>query len=313
MKKISCLSLNPAFDKMFYIDDFSLNDVNRVGHSYMCAGSKGINVARIMAKCGFDVTCFGFAGGRDAPLLKDELDRYGVKHDFLDVDYNIRTNIKIIDLKNSTYTDLNTNGGVPDDKNLERLFKKTRTLAKESDIIALCGSVGEGFPQDIYRTLAEISHAENAKVVVDCSGKPLSLALEAKPDFIKPNLKELEETLHIKCRFDDEIAEAAKYLTSKGIKNVVVSMGERGAIAVLGKECFKIRNCDVPVYNTVGAGDAFVSGFIYGILNSMNTKDTLSYASSFSQALVSSRAAADVTFEELIYYTDKIKVEKYEY
>lgn len=312
MKKVACLSLNPAFDKMFYVDDFTLDDVNRVSSSYICAGSKGVNVARIMAKCGFDALCYGFAGGRDSDLLCEELERYNVSCDFIKVDYNIRTNIKIIDLKNKTYTDVNTNGGIPEPEQLDMLRKKTRSLAKDCDVVTLCGTVSKGFPEDIYKELCQIIKSEGAKAVVDCSGVPLSLALESAPDFIKPNLKELQETLGITCNFDDEIALAAKQLYDRGINNVVVSMGSRGAIAYCDGRCFKIRNCDLPVYNTVGAGDAFVSGFIYGKLNDLDISDTLRYAASFSQALVTSRAAADVTIDEFKYYFDKVKVEDYE-
>lgn len=61
---------------------------------------------------------------------------------------------------------------------------------------------------------------------------------------------------------------------------------------------------EVDVYNTLGAGDAFMSGLLYGILNDATWLETLSYAN-VAGAIVSARhgCAPDMpTEEELVYF-----------
>jgi 5-dehydro-2-deoxygluconokinase len=64
---------------------------------------------------------------------------------------------------------------------------------------------------------------------------------------------------------------------------------------------------EVEVYNTLGAGDGFMSGLLYGILKKASWLDTLSYANACG-AIVSSRhgcAPAMPTEEELHYFLEK--------
>lgn len=63
---------------------------------------------------------------------------------------------------------------------------------------------------------------------------------------------------------------------------------------------------EVDVYNTLGAGDAFMSGLLYGIINEASWLDTLSYANA-AGAIVSARhgcSPAMPTAEELHFFLD---------
>jgi sugar/nucleoside kinase (ribokinase family) len=62
-------------------------------------------------------------------------------------------------------------------------------------------------------------------------------------------------------------------------KGVVITMGDRGAIGLLGDQCWR---CDAYCWGTVdpsGAGDAFASGVIAGIIKGWDLSRTLAYAS----------------------------------
>ena len=64
------------------------------------------------------------------------------------------------------------------------------------------------------------------------------------------------------------IDEAIQRMLNMGVKTLVVKRGADGAsIFQQGQEEVKVSGFPVDVLNVLGAGDAFASGFIYGILN----------------------------------------------
>lgn len=306
---ICSLTLNPAIDKTVYIDDFSVDNVNRVDDSCQIPGSKGINVARILAQCSLKSICSGFIGFPNGQYVIDEIRKDGVIDDFVRVDFDVRTNIKIVDLKNSTYTDINFAGGEPKTEDVEKLKDKVRVLAKESALVALGGSLPAGVDNSVYRELALIAKSEGAAVSLDCYGKCFTEALEAKPFVVKPNLEELEITFSEKYDNLDQIIERAMKIYEGGVENVLVSLGRDGAVCVCGGDVMRLYTDDLTVYNTVGAGDAFLSGFIYGWHKGLGVVDCLRHSLSFSEAIVSGRADEKRDIDMLTRYVNSARVE----
>ena len=309
-EKVAGLSLSPAMDRTIYVDDFCLNEVNRAKESTAIPGSKGVNVAKYLAASGLEAVCFGFIGGPDRAVFISQLNKFGVRSDFIPVDYPIRNNIKIVDLKNGTYTDVNLQSGTPTEAQLEMLFERAAQVAKECAYVALSGHVSEKMPMDIYKTLTQIIHQNGAKVAVDCSGQALLEALEAKPDVIKPNLKELCDTFDVHLVNRYEIVESAKRISARGIDNVLVSCGAEGAVAVCDGDVYLVQVPEVPVLNTVGAGDAFLSGFIYGKTKNLGSDEALRHAAAFSQTIVTGPATQTLSYETLTAAMDKIEITK---
>ncbi|MBQ4159595.1 MAG: 1-phosphofructokinase family hexose kinase [Clostridia bacterium] len=309
-EKVAGLSLSPAMDRTIYVDDFCLNEVNRAREATAIPGSKGVNVAKCLAASGLESICFGFIGGPDRAVFISQLNKYGVRSDFLPVDYPIRNNIKIVDLRNSTYTDVNLEAGTPTEAQLQSLVEKTAQIAQECAYVALSGHVSKSMPQDLYKTLCGVIHENGAKVAVDCSGVPLLSAIEACPDVIKPNIKELCDSFDVHLVNRYETIECAKRIRERGVKNVLVSAGPEGAVAACEDGAYVIQVPSIPVYNTVGAGDAFLSGFIYGQTKGMDIENSLRHAASFSQAVVKNHASDMLDFDALTASLDEIEVQK---
>lgn len=310
-KGICAVSISPAIDKTIYITDFKTNKVNRVEKSFDLPGSKGVNVALNLATCGIKSTCAGFIGGAGSDFILSELSRGGVKCDFVPVKYDVRTNLKVVDLNQKTYTDINFPSGEPDFENIDTLKEKLKKLAHENDFIALSGNISSPSLSKLYGEITDIIKKENAaKVTIDCTGDALLFACEKKPYAIKPNLSEFNETFSVNCKTRDDIKNAALKLSESGIENILVSLDKDGAVAVLNKAAYFVYNCDLPVYNTVGAGDAFLSGFLYAKCKGFDDVTTLKYASSFAQATVSKKAEDKKTLDEYVKYVSSIRVEE---
>lgn len=62
------------------------------------------------------------------------------------------------------------------------------------------------------------------------------------------------------------------------IKEIIVTMGEKGSLIYDGKECHMIEGQKVEVVNTIGAGDAFSAVFLYKRLNGNTPTQAATYA-----------------------------------
>lgn len=60
MARVLCVTLNPALDLAFNLESLALGSVNRPTGAQLEAAGKGVNVARVLAGLGHDVTVSGF-------------------------------------------------------------------------------------------------------------------------------------------------------------------------------------------------------------------------------------------------------------
>ena len=63
--------------------------------------------------------------------------------------------------------------------------------------------------------------------------------------------------------------EAAKMLIQEGTEMVIISLGEKGLIAVTGGKIFEMGAFKVPIVDPSGAGDALCAGIIHGLLSAV--------------------------------------------
>ena len=99
-------------------------------------------------------------------------------------------------------------------------------------------------------------------------------------DFFTPNETEAEFYLNKKIETSEDIKNAANELLKKGIKNVIITLGEKGIYFANGKENFFLEAYKLkqPVIDTTGAGDAFNGAFAVGLANDLDIKEALSFA-----------------------------------
>lgn len=71
--------------------------------------------------------------------------------------------------------------------------------------------------------------------------------------------------------------EAANRLRSK-VEALAIKLGKEGALGILGSQKIQAKSIPVKVIDTVGAGDSFDAGFIYGYLNGWKLEKTLRLA-----------------------------------
>ncbi len=89
-------------------------------------------------------------------------------------------------------------------------------------------------------------------------------------DFITPNETESEAYTNIlrsKMPIDEWKQRTADWFISRGVKNLCITMGEKGAFYSNGKESVSVPAFFVKAIDTTAAGDAFHGGLAYGLTN----------------------------------------------
>ena len=263
-KMIYTITFNPAIDYVIKIENFIPGKINKSKEEYIFPGGKGINVSIVLKTLGQEATAMGFIAGFVGKEIEEQVQKYGVKTDFIKIENdNSRINIKI--LEETQETAINAKGPHIEEKYLELLYKKLERI-EDKDTLVLSGSVPNGISSNIYETICQKLKNKNIKIIVDSTGELLLKTLKYKPYLIKPNQQELEEIFNTKIVNKDQALEYAKKLQEKGAQNVIISMGSKGAVLLdENGYSYKINALNTEeAINTVGAGDSMVAGFLAG-------------------------------------------------
>ncbi|AAK78213.1 1-phosphofructokinase (fructoso 1-phosphate kinase) [Clostridium acetobutylicum EA 2018] len=293
------VTLNPAMDKTLNIDNFNVGVVNRVSNIRYDIGGKGINVSKVLKNFNIESKCTGFIGGMWEKDFREELDKRGIKNEFITVSGNTRTNTKIVDDLNKVYTDINEAGPSISSKELEMFMNKFKDMCNKDDIVVLSGGVAPGIPKNIYGTLTKIAKEEGSFVILDAEGELLSEGIKENPYIIKPNDMEFELLLNKKFKNNTDIIDGAKEVIGLGVSNVLISLGSKGALFVNKDKSYYAKGLVVPVKSTVGAGDSMVAAFVYGIINSLNEKEILRFSIACGAASVSTEGTEACSLEDV--------------
>ena len=260
---IVTVTMNPAIDKTVEIERLRHGGLNRIQKVEYDAGGKGINVSKTIRELGGKSVAMGFLAGNSGKTIANVLGEKGIENDFVWVEGETRTNTKVYE-KDGTLTELNEPGPAVTEAAVEKLLEKLEEYAGKDTLFVLSGSIPDGVPKDIYARITRRVHEKGSRVLVDADGELFRIALEARPDMIKPNRVELEELFGLAAdACDEELWKAARSLQNQGIETIAVSMGKEGAMFFIREYQAKCPALSVKIHSTVGAGDAMVAALAY--------------------------------------------------
>ncbi len=262
---ITALSLSPAVDRIYMIENFTPGSLYRVGNCLQSAGGKGINVSRVLKTLGARVRVLGFKAGHTGHWLEKSLEDLGAETDLITVEGQSRTNNNIIDKVNGLETEILEEGPTIDNEAWEVFLRKFRSCLRDTKVLVCSGGLPSGLGADTYACLIREAGEAGVKTILDSSGEVLKQGVEAGPYLIKPNLKELCTYFNRQLAEDAQIVEACREILKKGVSIVVISLGERGALLVSEEKVLKAHPVEVKAVNTIGSGDSMVAGISLGL------------------------------------------------
>ena len=274
---IVTVTLNPAIDKIIKVKNFKTEQDSRENGISLSAGGKGVNVSRVLKNLNAKTIATGFLGGFLGLYIQKEFNKEEIKHDFLQISGQTRTNLTIID-SHQKITRVLERGPRISRRALIAFKKKFRSLLKSCRYVIFSGSIANGLPEAIYADLITIAKQKNIKTILDTSGKPLQPGLRARPWLVKPNREEAESVVGYKLNSSRRKKRAVKYFHKIGIETVIISFGAKGIVASDGKEILHADTPKLKCQNNVGCGDALVAGFVFAHQRGYGFKEAVRFS-----------------------------------
>ncbi len=159
-------------------------------------------------------------------------------------------------------------------------------LIKNAEITFLEGYLwDEGEPKKAFDKA--INNANNVAMSLSdlfCVERHKSHFLELvkhKIDIVFANEQEILSLINTKTF--EEVISFSKELK----KNIIITRGAKGAIAVNGEEVFECpAKKEIELIDLTGAGDLFAAGFLHGLINHKNIRECLSKGTELSSKII---------------------------
>lgn len=297
--KIVTVTLNPAIDKTVTVESFQYGGLNRIKSGRTDAGGKGINVAKVLASFRMNVSAIGIAAGYQGQLVRDMLKDQSIPCYLLEAAGDTRVNLKVVDESTQQTTEINEPGFYADGELLEQFKEHFITNMAGASLLVLAGSLPPGTPPGYYGTLINLARKHGVDTLLDADGEALALGIEAAPLVIKPNIHELEVLMGQRLESLQQITGAARSLLSRGIRYVLVSMGENGSVLVSQEKAVRASPFPITPLSTVGAGDSMVAALAYSIMMEKTAEEMARWTSAAGTVTASKPGTEVCTMSEI--------------
>lgn len=242
-------------DLIIKLDRIPLPGETVIGGEFAtAAGGKGANQAVAAARAGGDVT-FVARVGKDS---MGEQAIAGFVRDGINVDYVIRDGTKpsgvaLIFVAKDGENSIAVASGANSNLVAEDI-RKAKTVLSNAGVLVLQLET----PLNTVQTAAELAKNVGVRVLLNpAPACPLPDELLQHVWILTPNESEAGILTGIKVHDEPTAIQAAERLLARGVGNVIITMGGRGAFIAAKDMRQIIPGCKVKAVDTTGAGDVF--------------------------------------------------------
>ncbi len=296
---IITVTLNTALDHTLFVHALPLHTTVRAHRSMISVAGKATDVSWVLSELGEDNLAMGFAAGRFGTQMDAMLRQKGVATDFVWVGGETRLNTVIVADDGLPQTTVTTDTLEVTGEHVEMLRDRFTRALERASAVAISGSLPHGVDSSIYAELIRQAKNRGVPVVLDASGMPLKLGLEARPAVIKPNQAELSYLAGRDLEGIAEVRTAAGELNAQSGVAVVATLAEQGALAAFEGKVMQIPALPVQVISPAGAGDAVVAGIAVALARREPLEAGLRLGFAAAGAVVARPGTADCRREDI--------------
>ncbi|MFK7801891.1 MAG: ribokinase [Anaerolineae bacterium] len=267
-----------------------------IGHSFATVpGGKGANQAVACAKLGAETHMVGRVGGDSfGPSLLESLQNSGVVTERIFVDQTASSGLATIAIDDAGQNNIivvsgaNANVGQTDLARLNELLSDPNLSQPKILLLQL------EVPLPMVVQAAEMAHRAGAIVILDpAPAQELPAELYGLVDIMTPNESEAEFLAGFPIESVTDAESAARLFHQRGVDQVIVKMGEKGAVYADQTGIHYIAALPVTAVDTVAAGDAFNGGLAEALNRGEPFEDALMQAMKVGAYAVTQAGAQD--------------------
>lgn len=136
--------------------------------------------------------------------------------------------------------------------------------------------------ETVYHTV-RFAVARGIRCIVNpAPAQPVDLAALAGVDYFVPNETEAETITGMPVRTVDDATACARHLVAQGLRKVIITLGEKGALLAHQGGVELVPPYQVATKDTTGAGDAFVGSFAVFLGEGLAEKDAIARANLYA-------------------------------
>lgn len=286
-QEILILGLNPAWQRLFFLDKFTLGEVHRISKVEAYASGKGINCGRVLQLLGGTPLLMHFLGSEHGSRIFDELSACGIQQAPVWIKDPTRICTTIVSEGEST--ELIEPSPVLTDVENQDFFQTLNDYWSSTQSVALCGSFPKGFNVDQINSL-------------DFTGKKIFVdAIEGIDTWLEKGVELLKINLDEYCKLCERMGiplvmsspqfwkmSATAVLERLPIKNLVVTDEDapvRAFRLIEGKfQGVQLQPPTIQMKNDIGAGDSFFAGWLLADSQGLSFEERLVKATAVAVA-----------------------------
>ncbi len=251
------------------------------------AGGKGLNQAIAISKLGGNVSFLGAVGNdSNGKMLLDELHKNGVSFEGIKAEAT-PTGIAMITVVNGDNFIILNSGA--NDMLTPEVIEQFSDMIKESDFCVMQLEI----PMETVLKVCEIAKDGNTKLILNPAPfKELPEILFSHIDYLIPNEHEAYGLTGISPDSEETCKNTIHKLKQLGIKNVIITLGERGCAYTKGDDIFFCPAVKAKAVDTTSAGDCFIGALVSKLSVGENIEKAITFAAKASAIAVSREGAS---------------------
>ena len=304
-------TMNLAIDLFIETEEMHPFMVNRTKEDDIQANGKGVNVSLVLKMLDFPSTALGFSAGFTGKYIEDYLQQKQIQTDFIEVPGMTRINVFTqVNQTGEEYKLVNQGPEIPQAA-VHNFLNQIRAL-QEEDYLCVSGSLPRGLSPKVLIEISRICQEKGIHLIIDSSDQEAMDCLPYRPFLLKPNEEELSSWFGRKMVTDEDYFVYGQRLVELGAENVLLSLGEKGAILFTKDRVFRGNSPKGKVVNTACAGDTMLGAFLAGYMNRRPLDETLRKSIAAGSSTAFRKGLTDFLDVEELSKQIKIKEERFE-